>query len=100
MVDTPEKADAVLTASIKTGSKNVDQPVGAFGDPAWRIGSTVVTTQEITFRLDSRQNQTLWAAKFDPGSFSNMSESKAAHALASKVSRTFQKAVARDSVKR
>lgn len=100
VVDSPEKAEAVLTATIKSGTKNVDVPVGAFGDPAWRMGSAVVPTQEIVFRLNSRQNRTLWAAKFDSGSFSGMSESQAVHALANKVNRTFQKAVARDSKKR
>jgi hypothetical protein len=49
------------------------------------------------FRLDSREQRTLWSAKFDPGNYANPSGTKAARALANKVSRTFQKAVEKDS---
>lgn len=97
VVDSPEKADAVLTATVKQSSKNIDRPITVFGDPQWRIGADVVTTQEIIFRLDSRQNRTLWAARFDPGSFSYLNENQAAHALANKVSRKFLKAVEKDT---
>ena len=99
VVDAPEKADAVLTATVKHGSKNVDQPFQVFGDPSLKIGTTVVATEEITFRLDSPENRTLWAAKFDPASFSYMDEHRAVRALANKVSRTFQKAVEKDGKK-
>jgi hypothetical protein len=97
VVDSAEKADAVLTATVKRGSKNVDRPITVFNDPQWRIGADVVATQEIIFRLDSRQNRTLWAARFDLGSFSNLNQTQAAHALANKVGGKFMKAVAKDS---
>lgn len=99
VVDAPEKADAVLTATVKRGTKNVDQPFQVFGDPSLKVGSTVIATEEIMFRLDSRQNRTLWSAKFDPASFSYMNENHALHALANKVTQTFQKAVEKDAKK-
>jgi hypothetical protein len=100
VVDAPEKADAVLTATVKYGSKNVDQLGETFGKLGMTSGTKVVATEEILFRLDSAQKQTLWKAKFDPASFSNMDENRAVRALATKVSRTFQKAIERDGKRR
>lgn len=99
IVDAPEKADAVLTATIKHGSKNVDQLSESFGKPGMTTGSSVVPTEEILFRLDSRQHRTLWSARFDSQSFSYMDDNQAVHALANKVSRTFQKALEKDNKK-
>ena len=55
LVDAPEKADAVLTATIKQVSKNVDHPSKVFGEPGMKSGSNIVAAQEIQFRLDSLQ---------------------------------------------
>jgi hypothetical protein len=99
VVDAPEKADAVLTATIKQVSRNIDHPSEVFGEPGMKAGSMVVSAQEIQFRLNSRQNRTLWKAKFDPNGFSYMNENQAVHALANKVSMTFQKAVEKDAKK-
>ena len=96
MVDAPEKADAVLTATTKQVSKNVDRPMEVFGEPGMKTGSTIVAAQEIQFRLDSRQHRTLWKAKFESDSFSYLNENQAVRALANKVSQTFQKAVEKD----
>jgi hypothetical protein len=57
-------------------------------------------TQEIQFRVDSRQHRNLWKAKFDSNSFSSMNESQAVTAMASKVSQTFKKAIEKDIKKR
>ena len=100
IVDAPEKAEAVLTATVKHGSKNIDNPSEVFGEPGMKVGSIVVPTEEIVFRLNSRQHRTLWAAKFDPTKFSNMNETQAVRALASNVSQTFRNAVEKDSKKR
>lgn len=70
VVDAPEKADAVLTATTKQVSKNVDRPMEVFGEPGMKTGSTIVAAQEIQFRLDSRQHRNLWKAKFESDSFS------------------------------
>ena len=100
VVDAPEKADAVLTATIKQVSKNVDNPSEVFGEPGMKAGSMVIMTQEIQFRVDSRQHRNLWKAKFNSNTFSSMNESQAVSAMASKVSQTFKKAVEKDSKKR
>ncbi len=99
VVDTPEKADAVLTATVKHGSKNVDELSERFGEVGLQTGSQVVATEEILFRLDSAQKQTLWKAKFDSSSFSNPDEHRALRALAAKVSHSFQKALEKDGKK-
>src|SRR5687768_16750083 len=44
LTDAPERADAVLTMSIKNISKNVDWPYEAFGEPGVQTGSKVVQT--------------------------------------------------------
>jgi hypothetical protein len=100
VVDSPEKADAVLTATFKQVSKNVDHPSEVFGEPGMKSGSSVVTALQIQFRVDSRQHRNLWKAKFEPDSSSSMNESQAVQALANRVSRTFQKAIEKDSKKR
>lgn len=96
VAETPDEADAVLSVSIKHGTKNVDRSYEAFGEPGLKTTTTVVATQELVFRLDSSTKRTLWSAKFDPGNFSDANGTTAARALANKVSRTFQKAVEKD----
>jgi len=93
---TPAEADAVLALSIKHGSKNVDSTYEEFGQPGLKTNTKIVATQELVIRLNSRQNRTLWSAKFDLGNFADASETKSARALANKVGRTFQKAVEKD----
>lgn len=93
---TPDDADAVLSVSIKHGTKNIDHTYEEFGEPGLKTTTKIVATQELVFRLDSRQNRTLWSARFDPGSFGDTSETKSARALANKVSRKFQQAVEKD----
>jgi len=92
VVDTPEEADAVLSASVKGGSKNVDRAYQPFGNEPMKIGSEVVPTEEIVFRLDSHQSRSLWAVKLDAQKFSGKDDKKSARMLANKVSRDFLKA--------
>lgn len=96
VVDAPDRADAVLSASVRHGSKNIDQTYEVFGEPGMKVGSTVVPTQEIVFSINSRLNLTLWAVKFDYGSFSGKTERQMTSDLANRVSQQFQKAVERD----
>jgi hypothetical protein len=96
VVETPAEADAVLSLSIKHGTRNVDHTYEEFGQPGLKTNSIVVATQELVFRLDSREKRTLWSAKFDAGSSAYPSGTKAARSLANKVSRKFQQAVEKD----
>lgn len=97
VADTADEADAVLSVSVKHGSKNVDVTSQSFGDPTLKTGSKVVPIEELVFRLNTPENRDLWAAKFDSTSFSGDDEVQAARALANKVRREFLKAFVRDS---
>lgn len=100
LADAPDEADAVLSVSVKNGSKNVDWAFESFGDPGMKTGSKVVHTAEIVLRLNSHQDRTLWAVKFDSWNSSGNDEKQAARALADTVSQKFLKAVERDRKKR
>lgn len=93
---TPDEADAVLSVSIKHGTKNIDYPYEEFGEPGLKRTTKIVATQQLVFRLNSRQNRTLWSARFDPANFGDTNETKSARSLANRVSRKFQKAVEKD----
>ena len=96
VANAPEEADAVLSVSVKRGSKNVDDPRQVFGDPTLRTGSKVIPTEEFVFRLNTPENRGLWTIKFDAASFSGKDETQTARALANKLLREFQKAFERD----
>ena len=92
---TSEEADAVLSASVRGGSKNVDRAYQPFGNEPMEVGSEVVPTEEIVFRLDSHQSRALWAVKLDARNLSGRDDRKTARTLANKVSRNFLKAFER-----
>ena len=100
LTDAADKADAVLTVSIKNISKNVDWPYEAFGEAGIQTGSKVVQTSEIVLSLNSHQQRSLWAAKFDSASFSGKTETHAARSLANAASKKLLKAVEKDRRKR
>ena len=101
VVDTPAEADAVLSLSVRNGTKNVDQTFQTFGDGSgvWKTGSIVVPDTKIVFRLDSKQSRALWAVKLDYRRFSR-DDAKTARAMADRVSREFLKAFERESKSR
>ena len=96
VAETPDEADAVLSVTIKHGTKNVDSTYEEFGQPGLKTTTRIVATEEFVFRLNSRQNRTLWSARFAPGNTSDASQTKSVRALANKVSRKFQQAVEKD----
>jgi hypothetical protein len=100
VVDTPGEADAVLSLSIKHGSKNVDWKYETFGDSTMQTSSRVVPSAEIMFRLHSQRRQSLWATRFDPESFHGKDEGQVARALGNRVSRELLKAIEKDGKRR
>ena len=99
LADTPDKADAVLSLSVRQGTKNVDWAYQTFGD-GMQIGSRVVPNAEIVLRLDSLLDRTLWLVKFDSAGSAGQNETQAARALANTVNRKFLKAMESDRKKR
>jgi hypothetical protein len=96
VVNTAEEADAVLSLKVENGTKNVDQQYQDIGhDNMIKTGSKVVPVSRYVFRLNSRQDKTLWAVRLDSDSFSGKSERGTATAIANKVSREFTRAVKR-----
>lgn len=97
VVDTPGAADAVLSLSIRQGSKTVDWQYQEFGDMTLKTGTRVVPAAEIIFHLASQRSRSLWAAGFDPESFRAQDERQTARALGKRVGQELLKAIERDS---
>jgi hypothetical protein len=100
VVDAPDEADAILSLSVRQGSKNVDSPFQSFADPSIKTGSRVVPEAEIVFRLNNQQRQTLWAIKFDSENFRGKDDQLEVQALANNLSRELLKAIEKDRKRR